>query len=172
MVSELTFKTKLKLENVIEYNNSFSKNRRIYLTVLFFVGMFVILFLTEQEKSNNIATMLIIDFIGSIIIWFLIKFRIKSHSKKTFQSDNLAQQEYTYTINELGLRFESESSNGNIKWADVKKVSETKNLYLVFISSNKSFVMPKSSISSAKERLTLKYLISLNLDSKKVQFRT
>ncbi|OAB43405.1 YcxB family protein [Paenibacillus glacialis] len=170
MEKELILRVKLKLENILEYNLAFTKRRRVYMTTLLFVGLFILLYFKEIESS--VIPKFIICLLMSTLLWLIFKFSLRNQSKKTFLSNELMQQEYTYTISNNGIHTTSEGSTGEVKWEYVKKVFETRNLIIVFISSNTALIFPKNLIGSEREKFTLKYLISLNVDSKKVKFKS
>lgn len=169
--NEINVKTKLEAKDVKEFNLAYSsKSRALMGVILFIFYLTVMIIVSERRDAEYIILLGGIAVVISFVSWFLNKKSVERRSGKAFSMDKSAQMEQKYLISENNINYESESGSGDIKWSEIHKVTETKNLFLIFVSTNRTLIIPKNSFISEKETTTFRYFIKKNIPLKPIKF--
>jgi|GEM_PF-6030251 len=125
--------------------------KKLFLPImLYVVGVLILIVFYAvsffELPSQNIGTMVKqIDptiysvFVFPVVFCFIIYFS----SRYAFSRDTLIRKKRTYLINEEGISCVNENSNSRIPWQDAQEWMESKQLFLVFLSSRNVFPIPK-----------------------------
>ncbi|MDO7906324.1 YcxB family protein [Paenibacillus sp. JX-17] len=171
-MNEITLDTQLRAEDVQEYNLSYSLKSVYILTGIGFVVYFILMFVISNIKGRvNLPVILAVDIAISAALLFYSRSSISRKSKKAFASDPLIQLPSKYRIRDEGLDYENESGSGHVDWEQIYKAGETRNLLLVFISSNRTLILPKRSFQSDGDITAYRKLMKQHLEPGKVRFK-
>lgn len=172
MDQQVTVVTDLEMKDVQELNLVYTRVSRMMLAFAFFIVFIGIVLLVEgQRNAGDLMVILIMDVIISIILWFVNQSSIRKRSGKAYLSDKLIRQRYTFLLNGQGVRYESASETGRMRWSDIYKVRETANLFLILLSTSRSLIIPKESFGSMQDQTAFKQIVAANLDQSQIQWR-
>lgn len=172
----------IKLSIILEYNDYkkfvlFHSRKAIIIEMLFivavYVGTLVFLTLSDDEVLDLSLFLLIVIPLGVIMIPIII-FAIRQISlfkiKRIYRSDKLVQKMQNYTINNTGIKIESESITGILKWDEVFRVDESKYSFLIYLSRIKALMLPKKFFESDEKMILFRNIVVSNMPGKKVRF--
>lgn len=172
MANEIKVNTVLTAGDFQEFNLWFSTNSRIILNAFSVVAYTAAMLAVTKDYTPVSLTILAVSAaLLAAVLWFITKSSISKKSKKAFESDSLAQQAQNYTLSDDGLQYESESGSGQVKWADMHKVNETANLFVLFVSSNRALIVPKRFFQDAGDVDAFKDLARKHMFSSRVKFK-
>jgi YcxB-like protein len=96
------------------------------------------------------------------LIFVVVPLTINWGARKTFRNTPAARQETTYVISEEGIHSRNDLVRSEVKWGSVIEVLETKRDFLLFISNQAAFMLPKDALPTPEERRRLRRLIKDN----------
>lgn len=171
MNNEINVKTKLEAKDIKEFNLDYSsKSRALMGVILFIFYLAVMIIVSDRRDTEYIIILAGIAAVISFVSWFLNKKSVERRSGKAYALDKSAQMEQKYHISENSIDYESESGSGTIKWSEILRVTETKNLFLIFVSTNRTLIIPKNSFVTEKEQTTFRSFIKKNIPPKPIKF--
>lgn len=78
-----------------------------------------------------------------VLLLLLFPIILRQKANSTFRGNYFIPKTQRYYFSELGLNVSSESGNTNIRWDEIYRVVEYKNLLLIFILKDKAYIIPK-----------------------------
>ncbi|OBZ08424.1 hypothetical protein A8L34_24265 [Bacillus sp. FJAT-27264] len=172
MAQEITVDTELNSGDVQEFNLWFSLNSRIIVTSFSVVAYFAIMLAITKNYSTSSLSILAATAVGlAIILWFITRSSLTKKSKKAFESDNQSKLPQSYVISDEGIRHQSDSSSGHVKWEEIYKIGETATLFAFFVSANQALILPKRFFQSEEDKQFFKELARKHMFSNRVKFK-
>lgn len=92
-----------------------------------------------------LPTIVFLVFLTLIIVGFRLKFFYSI--KREYQTNPQLQKETKYTFMEEGVEIVSDSLNTKVRWREFKKIKETKEAVLLFLSKKNVWIIPKGHFS-------------------------
>jgi len=87
-------------------------------------------------------------------------------TKKHMASNRALSERAHYVFSESGIEVTAPSSSGRTTWQNVYEAHETKTNFLIFISKNMMYTIPKRCFDSAEHIASFKRLLRSQLDAK------
>jgi hypothetical protein len=87
-------------------------------------------------------------------------------AKRSMASNKSLQENIHYTFSENGIDAVAVSSSGHTSWANVYRAVETTHNFLIFISRNQMFVIPKRYFHDEQKMRILRNLLQHHLPGK------
>jgi len=167
-------KSKLEFE---EYKKAIQRIKRgktimtwsIYFSILILDVFSILVLHYEDIKKGSVSQMvdntmtevpIYIALLPSIfflmvltLIVIVSRFKFFHSIKTEYQTNPQLKKETEYIFTEEGVELVSDLLNKNISWNEFKKIKETKQLVLLFLSKNKVWIIPKNNFS--KEELDI-----------------
>lgn len=88
------------------------------------------------------------------------------NTKKHMASNKSLSERVHYVFSERGIETTAPSFSGQIAWQNVYKAYETRSNFLIFISKNIMYIIPKRCFVSAEQIASFKTLVRSQLDQK------
>ncbi|RIW36070.1 YcxB family protein [Bacillus salacetis] len=154
----------------------FKKFQRIMFGILFilFIGI-NLYYLRDVEESIGVKGFLLffgilISFIitSLLILWAKLVNRIRAG--KEYTSDQLIKNEIFLTISPEEIQQKIRKSVSYFQWSDILSVHEQKDMFRLYISSNKAILIPKTFFKSQDEIEQLRSLIKETMSKEKIKF--
>jgi hypothetical protein len=126
-------------------------------------------FRSFPDSRSIIAANAIIAAILVILVVFILLALLLSpylQMRALFRKSPQFQKSVRYTFNLEGLRFESESASGVLKWSAFDRVVETRKVFAFSISSRSGTYIPKRCLASPTDVSLLRQLIRDNFKGK------
>lgn len=176
--NEVKANFKLEFKDYKDFNIHHSRKHFYGAAILYFV-LFIITMLFKIFSSGMDAQLLkkilIVVVPTGILLASLILltfyFLIAFHSKKVFKSQRRLQEEQNYIINDDGISLINKSSNNNIGWENIFKVTESKNSIFIYLGNVNSMIIPKRAFNSNDDITILKDIIKRNLSAEKIKIK-
>lgn len=122
----------------------------IYILLVALVAVLAVLNIRYANRTGGIddslfimlamaCAMLVYIIINNVVK--IIKAAKKEEAKPVFE----------YTFTKGGMHCDSSGRSFDLQWKDVYKVTEYKNMFLVYINKNSAFILPKSSFKSESD---------------------
>ncbi|NWL87193.1 hypothetical protein DMN77_06200 [Paenibacillus sp. 79R4] len=143
-----------------------SKNQLIFIGVF----IFVVFIATTWIKSSNFDVMLSkapIGIILSLVLTFFMWLLTLYKSRRAFETSGILKSEQTLTLSEDGIQMAIETNDSLIPWNEVAKVSESKDLFIIYLTKNQGVLIPRSAVEMARIRPILRSF----LDSSKLRIK-
>ncbi|NUU62932.1 YcxB family protein [Paenibacillus agri] len=172
MSQEIKVDTELSSGDVQEFNLWFSLNSRIIVTSFSVVAYFAIMLAITKNYSTSSLSILAVTAVGlAIILWFITRSSLTKKSKRAFESDNQSKLPQSYVISDEGIRHQSDSGSGHVKWEEIYKIGETASLFAFFVSANQALILPKRFFQSEDDKQFFKELARKHMFSNRVKFK-
>lgn len=107
-----------------------------------FVMMFLMIATSETDLIEKIIKLVLLLIVPVTFIALLFR-SMKRSSQRVFGENKLVGQTQRYGLSGEGMQVESEKGYANLKWTDLYKTEESKDLFLFFISKQQAHIMPK-----------------------------
>lgn len=114
---------------------------------------------------------LIVSIVVVVATFFLKPLTIMLSSKRYFNSNKLLQQQMRYDFGDVSFNLNSESGSANIKWENLYKVNEYKEVFALFISRLQAYIIPKRCFENKEDMERFKEILRANIFSKKLRLR-
>ncbi|MDR0269109.1 YcxB family protein [Paenibacillus sp.] len=171
MNHEIVVESSLELKDVQELNLFFTRTSRVMLAVIFFVVFIGIILLVEGKLSGTLfGIVVLLDILVSLMLWFVNGWSIRRKSIKAFLSDQLIRQLHTFVFSGEGIQYASKSETGKMFWTDIYEVRESRNLFLILLSTSRSLIVPKKFFASEPDRAAFRNMVETNLEAEQVHW--
>lgn len=100
-----------------------------------------------------------------VFIYLLGYFAAKFRIKRAYKSDALINQPYEVIINENGLVVNAYKSNMNRSWEEIYRYNKTKNGFYIYLSEQKSIIIPKRYFENEHQENSLLQLLNKNINA-------
>jgi len=120
----------------------------------------------EEPISASSFTRSIIFLIIFILVYLFIVYVIP---RIQFKTDKFLQEEQTVVFSSEKIKISSESNTLDLKWDYVHKIIEYKKIFMILISKNKAFVIPKKFFINPDQIKTVRKLFKDNLPKDKIK---
>lgn len=155
-------------QDVINYQKAVIKRTPVFIVAAFGLFLFVIgvyriitgeaYICIDQDQTLLLPTILQIVF-GALFLF--IPFGMRKAILKSYKTNKLLQKPQCYEINHDGIHITSEYTNSSIKWSDLYKAKDTKLNFLLYLSKQQAYVLPKRCFSSVEEVQFMQEVIKL-----------
>ncbi len=122
--------------------------------ILFAVLSIFALFNRSGEEEVGVADVLafIIPMVLILVIWiFMMPMFIKMRFNRS-KDQSVWTGERKITLEEEGIRLETDNVNTEYKWSGIKKVEVSKLNYLLYVSSVQAIIIPRDAFLTDTER--------------------
>lgn len=106
---------------------------------------------------------------GFLIPWALLALWFAGtyfNTKKQLATNKPLKEKVHYTFSADGLETNAESFSSQTAWSNFYEAYETKSNFLIFVSKNMMYIVPKRSFVSAEQIESFKTLLRSQLDTK------
>ena len=106
---------------------------------------------------------------GLLVLPFLVLVMILSiylNARKGMSSNKSLQENIHYIFSNNGIGSVAQSSSGHTSWSNVLKAYETKQSFLLFISHNQFYPIPKRFFRDSEQIAKFKEMLRFHLSSK------
>ena len=168
----MTTKTTVEIDVLLEFRDYLRANYwfifrrfKLFLGVFFFSGVVYPLLLVSGIASPHASN----SYWGSLLplVVLVITFgAVYFNAKKQMATNRILSERHHYVFSESGIEATAPSSSGRIAWQNVYAAHETKTNFLIFISKNLMYVIPKRCFADAEQVATFKSLLRSQLDAK------
>ncbi|GAA0121785.1 MAG: YcxB family protein [Clostridium argentinense] len=169
---------RLEFKDYKDFNIHHSKKHFYGAGILYFIlFMSTMLFkiFSNDLDGDMLKNILIVMIPTGILLISLVLlafyFLIAFHSKKVFKSQRRLQEEQNYIINDDGILLISKSSNNNIGWKNIFKITESQNSIFLYLGDIKAMIIPKRAFGGEDNVAVLKEIIKRNLEPDKVKLK-
>lgn len=147
--NKISLKIQINTNNLYEFimNNNYVSIRGI-ISVLFSLASAVgTVIFWEQFSGIQKALMVFMSLLFIVIAPIEYYIRAKRQVKKNFS------EELEYIFDESGITIKKSNESSSLKWNEVMKVINTKNLIVVYFTPIRAFIIPKKCIGENFEAL-------------------
>jgi len=155
----------LELRDYLKANYWFIFRRfRLVLLVFGFGAVYplVLLILGELDTQNSGFWAYFLPPAMLAILFAATYFNTKKH----MASNKSLSERVHYVFSESGIETTAPSFSGQIAWQNVYKAYETRSNFLIFISKNMMYIIPKRCFVSVEQIASFKTLVLSQLDQK------
>ena len=167
MPESFEFKIKLRKKDIINYAvTHYFKRMKVYnvgLIIFMVLTSFFFLILALGREGDFVLPITIIAY---PIIYFSSIAIIVFGTLHSFNRDSLSKLENTYKINNECITEESIKTNAKLEWCDIRRVLETKKMFLLYRSSNGAYIFPKDQLDKENVK-KIRNLVTENIGKKK-----
>jgi hypothetical protein len=160
---KLELDAKLELKDYLRANYWYLLHRPWFWLIAAIATFNLIIFVTRtiQNPSDNVWMALILP--GLVVILLI---NVYTGAKRSLASHKSLQEDIHYTFSDGGVDAVARSSSGHTDWDNFLNASETKHNFLLFISRNQMFTIPKRCFNGKEQIQTLKDILHDNLGTK------
>ncbi|CAN7268805.1 YcxB family protein [Rossellomorea sp. LjRoot5] len=171
----LTVRGTLTFKEYKKFSSFHSRRWVIWFTLSTFILFFAlsIYFLYNPGDIFSFGEMAAILFVSStvsvfisVIFFLYAKAVIRIKATREYKSDQLIKKEFIYTFSEEGINQNRGRSINYIEWNEIVFVREDPPMFLLYVSKNKSIVIPRRFFESIEELKLFKQIIRENVPSK------
>ena len=146
---------KLKFKDYLEANFYYSKRTNLIVFSIIVI-FFVIEIITLGEFDLLLAINNIFPIIGLFILFIFFQvFNIVALWKK----QSILHRPIVISFNSEQIKLHNESFNSTLKWSSYYRYQETKNLFLIYLSSRSFYLIPKRAFASTQVINELRQLL-------------
>ena len=168
----MTAETTVEIDVLLEFRDYLRANYwfifhrfKLFLGVFFFAGVIYPLLLLSGIWSLRESDSFWANLLPSVVL--VITFgAVYFNTKKQMASNRALSERVHYVFSENGIEATAPSSSGQTGWQNVYKAYETKTNFLIFISKNMMYVIPKRCFADAEQVASFKSLLRSQLDAK------
>ena len=175
---DVKFNIELNFKDYKDFSVSCNKKRFILSSIIYFLIFYVIIIGSGIKDGRDFefmkVMMIFTVFIDIVIIGVIFSLEylvLLLATKKNYNTDNLLKEMQSLYISKDGIKSISNSGNINIEWKDIFKATESKNAYFIFISANRSVILPKRYFDNEEITYCFKQIMLNNVDSSKIKFK-
>jgi len=157
----------LELRDFLRANYWYLFKKLRLLFVMLFIGGIVYPFVyfvgatRETAESQNYWGFLVIP---ALLLLLLLSTYLGA--KKHMKSNKGLQESTRYSFSEAGIDAVAASSSGHTSWSNIREAYETKNNFLLFISNNQMYTIPKRFFESGEQVNSFKLRLISELQSR------
>lgn len=122
----------------------------VYVLLLLLVAVMIALNLSHYNRIGQINDSYVIMLIMSCVMLLYVAINNVIKVVKAAKRE-AAKPEFEYTFTKGGMHCDSAGRSFDLLWKDVYKVTEFKNMFLVYINKNSAFIVPKSSFKNEED---------------------
>jgi len=142
----------------------FKKVRRLFI-IIFVVGIAYPIWCFSSGMSASSENQNNWGFLYLPAICFVLLLSIYFGVKRNMKSNRALQEKIRYSFTENGIDAVAQSSSGHNSWSNIREAYETKNNFLLFISNNQMYTIPKRAFESVDQMNSFKQLLIAKLQS-------
>jgi hypothetical protein len=168
----MTTQTTVEIDVLLEFRDYLRANYwflfhrfKLVLGLLFFVGLFYPLLLVSRLASQRPTD----NYWGFLIPLGVLVFMFAGtyfNTKKHMASNRALRERVHYVFSETGIESTAPSTSGRTAWQNVYEAHEAKTNFLIFISKNMMYVIPKRCFHDAEQMASFKRLLRSQLNAK------
>lgn len=139
--------------------NGRGSNKTLLVLALVCIVLVLVGFFTEHKAISFGGA------VGGLIGYFTaLHILIPLNAKRQYRQQRGLRNEITMLLSEQGINFKSESEESKLQWCDILKWKFSKDIYLLYITSNIFHVVPSRALSNESE---LRKLLGEHIGPKK-----
>jgi len=168
----MTTETTVEIDILLEFRDYLRANYwfifrrfKLFLVIFFFSGVVYPLLLLSGTASQR-PTGSSWGYLLPLAVLVLLFGGTYFNAKKQMASNRLLSERVRYVFSESGIEATAPSSSGRIAWQNVYEAHEAKTNFLIFISKNMMYVIPKRCFADAEQVASFKRLLRSQLDAK------
>lgn len=119
----------------------------------------------EQGDSRQ---MFLFFFLGAMIL-IINPFMLWTKAAKQVKTIQMFKEAISYEFSEEGIVISQNEVNEKLVWDNIAKVVEVKNVYIIFISRIRAFILTKESVG--EDTVAFKEIVKANLESRRVKLK-
>jgi hypothetical protein len=164
-MEQVELNVKLEEQDFLKANYWFIFGRySIFIKLMIFIALFIPLFFFFYEQivmNFNVPGLLI----GPMLIMVILLSKY-SNFKKDVESNRALLGPLHYSLSNNGIDINSPSTSSHTKWSNIFQAKETKENFLLFISRQQIYLIPKRSFQNDQEIDSFRMILKSNLASK------
>ena len=121
----------------------------------------LITFLPGNGEKTDISNFLFL-MIFAVLFLLILPLTLLFRSSKVYDSDQFLQEEQNYSVGKSGITVSAASSNAQIGWNKIHKITETPHYLYIYLARNKAFIVPKASVGEKLEQLKARFRESVD----------
>lgn len=122
----------------------------IYILLAALVAVLAVLNIRYVNRTGKTDDSLVIMFAMACVMFIYVAVNNIVKIIKAAKKEE-AKPVFEYTFTKGGMHCDSSGRSFDLQWKDVYKVTEFKNMFLVYINKNSAFIVPKSSFESEED---------------------
>lgn len=130
---------------------------------------FVCLAIGVLSLGKGDTTQILLFFFLAAMILVVNPLMLWTKAAKQVKTIAMFKEEINYEISDEGITISQKELSEKLEWDNIAKVVEVKNVYIIFISRIRAFVLTKESVGSDVQNF--KDLIKSNLDERRVKLK-
>lgn len=168
----MQLKVKLIQNDFLKFNYFINKGFLIKIAIF---GLFVLVAvfafpgINNTSLSQKTSLLLSVGLIYIILLGYIV-YNIYIRTVKTLRYDNTILEEKIYTLSSKGINIQSSSGTSELKWDNIIKATELKNIFVLLTSQVGGLIIPKRSMGTFKDIETFRNILNTNLDINKLYF--
>lgn len=142
------------------------RKSRYFIAIILVAPIFLFLFFTEKPLADNglgIVVALVIPMLLMVIGFLVAPY---FGAKRQLASNKLLQGTQRYTFSNEGVQVVAPTFNGSQTWEGIREAFETGSNFLLFISTNQLYIIPKRCFQGDEQIVVLRELLTRHLSSK------
>lgn len=147
-MGEINLRFRLEEEDYINFNKVTMRKGSNLITIIFILNLFFLLYLNIKD-NKSVSVSIVCAIIVVFVLLILRPFLVKSELKKAIRNHFLLRTETTVEFYQDHIVEKNEGGETNIRFEShfpleaIKKIIETNDLYLFFISPIEAIILPK-----------------------------
>lgn len=139
----------------------------------FITALLVLTYMCTRLFSGDWILIVPISFIIALIIsgffTLILIIGLRIRIRREYNSDQLIKSELTYIFDHIGITQKVRRSTSSLDWNDILVAHEHYEMFRLYISKNKAFLIPKRFFETKKDIILFKKLIVNNMNANKVK---
>lgn len=122
----------------------------IYVLVAIFAALLLWLVIKSKNTTGEINALYLICF---ALVCIVFVYMLVNSTVRIIKNSNREAKKptFSYTFTKGGVHCESNGKSFDLAWTQVYKVTEAKNMFLVYINKESAFIVPKRCFASEKD---------------------
>jgi hypothetical protein len=167
--TSVEFEGQLKFQEYLLANYWFLFHKfKFFIAILFFAGvvypaLFFAGILGDPNKTSEQSNWGFIFAPSFIVLIFLGTYL---SARRHFQSNKGLSQSIHFIFSSMGIEASGPLSSGRSSWETIRNAYETRRSFLLFISNNQMYTIPKRFMAGEGEITQFRKMLKINLDER------
>ncbi|WP_026702126.1 YcxB family protein [Salibacterium aidingense] len=159
--NEFSIQGRFTLEDVVAHH---MYHRRNFFNTSF-LFMFVLLFLLFSDgMEQGFGLSVLSALLSAGVVRILGKHIIKRSITKKLQKESFTEEEVTFTFSPAGVQQRQEHHDDFVKWRQMRRIYEQPELFQLYLTNQKTMVLPKHFYHSEEDIRRFKQLLRAQKD--------
>ena len=178
-MTTLNFRVLTEREEYIRFNlcHAFFRQRRISGTSIFYIILIALItavsvyYFLQISSFSRVVFNDLVPLLGLFAVLLLYPLLLVFKSMKVWKTNPFLQREQEYTMDEKGLICRSAVNVSEISWDVIYSVVEYGDLYGIYLSKNRIFIIPKQALGGSKNDGIFRNLVREHLETSAIRFK-